>query len=46
MLNAMRLGHWTGIGLTEQGMQLVEQADREDAHPDDPWQGDSEGANH
>lgn len=37
LLREIQSGKWQGIGLTEAGAQLVEEADRADAPPSDPW---------
>ncbi len=38
LLNAIEAGEWRGLGLSEQGILAVEEAERTDPPPDNPWQ--------
>ncbi len=39
LLRAIESGEWKGIGISEEGMRVVEEADRFVLPPDDPWSG-------
>jgi len=37
LLRAIEVGEWGGIGLSEEELRRVEEAEKMDAPPDDPW---------
>jgi predicted CopG family antitoxin len=36
-LKAIESGEWTGLGITEEGLRLIDAATRADRFPEDPW---------
>ena len=42
MLRAIEERRWLGIGLSDEGIRIVEEANRADSPPDNPW---DEGVN-
>ncbi len=36
-LHAIEAGTWKGLGISEEGLRAIEEAERADAPPSDPW---------
>ena len=37
LLHAIEAGTWKGLGISEEGLRAIEEAQRADAPPSDPW---------